>query len=145
MEEQATYQVLWTINSFQSVISGPAASTSSGDLLVMQVLRPYPWPTESETGHGAQKSVSQQTLQVIPMCSIKSLVTIYLKKKNCSGGMNVTQSVIEARVQLCKDNAIEDYQVATPGKERLCFCAQLSRGSCGPANWTPLMVGEVRN
>lgn len=33
----------------QILVFGPAASASPGNFLEMQILRPYPWPTESET------------------------------------------------------------------------------------------------
>lgn len=65
-------------SSFQNVVSEPAASGNLLETQILTVLLTY-WIRNS--GHGAQKNVFQQTLQVIPMCSIKSLVTIYLKKK----------------------------------------------------------------
>ena len=66
----------------------PVASASPGNLLEMQILRLYAWPTASETlGMEPRKNAFQETLQVIPMPCMQSLVTIYLRKKN-SGGRN---------------------------------------------------------
>lgn len=45
----------------------PAAATTPGNLLKMQIPKSCPKPTESETWDGAQQTISEQAPQGIPM------------------------------------------------------------------------------
>lgn len=84
-----------------------------------------------------------KVVQVISVHCIKSLVTVDLKKRDCSSGRYATQSVLEVRVRFCKDRAIAGYQAAAPArKSRVCCPAQQRQGGMGPATGCPGWVVE---
>lgn len=77
------------VSTSQSVVSGPTAFTSPGNLLEMTILRPHPRPTYSETLGGASNEL-QQAQQVIPMH--KMLRTLDLPKTIQPVGSKFQQS-----------------------------------------------------
>lgn len=82
---------------------------------------------------------------MIPVHCIKSLVTIYINKRNCSSGRYATQGVTEVRVPLCKGSATEDSQAAAPGEERPSPVLSLARRGMDSTNRLSLMGAEGRN
>lgn len=108
------------------------STASPGNLLEIQISDPTPDLNQKLWARSPEICVVKALL-VMLVHYIRSLVLATdFKKRNCLSGSCAAQSVIEVRVQLCKDSATEDYQAAAPGREALCFVLSLAerQGPC---------------